>query len=287
MSTASDSTQIARVFIGTLTDLWVHTGTACNLECPFCLEGSKPGDTRLERPTLAELQPYLTAAIENGVSRFVFTGGEPLIVKDIVKILDYALARKPCTVFTNGTAPLIKRVHQLQALQRQAHPLLFRISIDHPDEQTHDAARGWGNFKRAIDGVKALQKCGFDVTIARHQLPGEDKEAVEKRYRNLFRKQGLSEDLLITALPEFGLPGTGCSATPLSAHELIRAPHNQFQCASSRMLVKRAGELSVMACPLVDDDLAFDLGRDLTASLASGVTLRHQRCRQCLVGNRY
>ena len=30
-----------------LTELWFHTGTACNLECPFCLEGSKPGDNRL------------------------------------------------------------------------------------------------------------------------------------------------------------------------------------------------------------------------------------------------
>ena len=26
-----------------LRELWFHTGTACNLSCPFCLEGSKPG----------------------------------------------------------------------------------------------------------------------------------------------------------------------------------------------------------------------------------------------------
>jgi len=26
-----------------LKELWFHTGTACNLACPFCLEGSKPG----------------------------------------------------------------------------------------------------------------------------------------------------------------------------------------------------------------------------------------------------
>ena len=24
-----------------LRELWFHTGTACNLACPFCLEGSK------------------------------------------------------------------------------------------------------------------------------------------------------------------------------------------------------------------------------------------------------
>ena len=35
-----------------LSELWFHTGTACNLACPFCLEGSKPGDNRLQRITL-------------------------------------------------------------------------------------------------------------------------------------------------------------------------------------------------------------------------------------------
>ena len=35
-----------------LEELWFHTGTACNLACPFCLEGSRPGDNRLERITL-------------------------------------------------------------------------------------------------------------------------------------------------------------------------------------------------------------------------------------------
>ena len=39
----------------TLNELWFHTGTACNLACPFCLEGSSPGDNRLERITLADV----------------------------------------------------------------------------------------------------------------------------------------------------------------------------------------------------------------------------------------
>src|SRR5689334_16332053 len=92
-----------------LDELWIHTGTACNLECPFCLEGSRPGDTRLERIKLNEIKPYLDQAAQLGVRRFCFTGGEPLIVKDIVKILEYALNLKPCMIISNGTAPLLKR----------------------------------------------------------------------------------------------------------------------------------------------------------------------------------
>jgi MoaA/NifB/PqqE/SkfB family radical SAM enzyme len=64
-----------------LRELWFHTGTACNLACPFCLEGSKPGDDRLDRVTLADLKPLLGEAVAMGVEQFSFTGGEPLSSK--------------------------------------------------------------------------------------------------------------------------------------------------------------------------------------------------------------
>ncbi len=74
-----------------LRELWFHTGTACNLACPFCLEGSKPGDNRLNHIALADVQPFVEEALEHGVERFSFTGGEPFIVKDIINILRYCL----------------------------------------------------------------------------------------------------------------------------------------------------------------------------------------------------
>ncbi|MGH8325419.1 MAG: radical SAM protein [Steroidobacteraceae bacterium] len=74
-----------------LSEVWFHTGTACNLACPFCLEGSKPGDRRLGRVTYADVRPFLDEAAALGVKQLSFTGGEPFIVKDIVRILAHAL----------------------------------------------------------------------------------------------------------------------------------------------------------------------------------------------------
>ena len=68
---------------GQLKELWFHTGTACNLACPFCLEGSKPGDNRLQRITLDDIRTFIDSAVKIGVERFSFTGGEPFIVKDL------------------------------------------------------------------------------------------------------------------------------------------------------------------------------------------------------------
>jgi molybdenum cofactor biosynthesis enzyme MoaA len=270
----------ATVKLTALRELWFHTGTACNLECPFCLEDSKPGDTRLERVSLADLKVYLDEGAQLGVERFCFTGGEPLIVKDIVKILQYALHLKPCLVFTNGTAPLIKRVHQLQLLKQQSQALAFRVSIDHPNEQLHDAQRGWGNFKRAMEGLKQLHRAGFDVSIARHAKPDEDADAVAARYRDLLYKHELPE-LPLLALPELGRPGLPSLATPPSLDELRRTQHKPM-CATSRMVLKRGGQTRAYACALTDDDPRFDLGPALGASLDCIVKLEHHRCTQCV-----
>jgi len=56
-----------------LRELWFHTGTICNLRCPFCLEGSKPGDNRINKLTLEDVKPYIHEAIDLGVKQFSFT----------------------------------------------------------------------------------------------------------------------------------------------------------------------------------------------------------------------
>jgi molybdenum cofactor biosynthesis enzyme MoaA len=262
-----------------LTELWIHTGTACNLECPFCLEGSRPGDTRLERFKLTEIKPYLDEAAQLGVQQFCFTGGEPLIVKDIVKILEYALSLKPCLVLSNGTAPLLKRLHQLQLLKQQPHPLAFRISIDYPDQQRHDTARGWGNFQRALEGLQLLHQQGFDVSIARQMTDDEDRAAIDAAYQQLLRKTQLPESTQVVALPELGKLGT---ETHPGKRVCQPAETSHLMCSRSRMLLKQAGQLRVYACAFTDDDVRFDMGGSLKDAIAVRTHLQHQRCQQCV-----
>ena len=65
-----------------LKELWIHTGTACNLACPFCLEGSHPGDGRIPGMKLSDVKPFIHEAIDMGVEQFSFTGGEPFVIRD-------------------------------------------------------------------------------------------------------------------------------------------------------------------------------------------------------------
>jgi uncharacterized Fe-S cluster-containing radical SAM superfamily protein len=268
------------IAITALRELWIHTGTACNLSCPFCHEGSKPGDTRLQAPSPGELAPLLIEAAERGVRRFAFTGGEPLILKGIREILLHALSLRPVLVLTNGTAPFIRRSHQLAELARAPQPLSFRVSIDYPDEARHDAGRGLKNFRKALEGLRLLHAAGFTVGITRQSGPDEDAAAIDAEFRRLLRRQRLPQDLPIVALPELGPPAED-GARPAHFGMQVTPPARPA-CSVSRMVLRRRGELRLHACPLTDDAPRFDVGANLDAAMAAQVIPDHPRCALCL-----
>jgi hypothetical protein len=213
-----------------------------------------------------------------GIERFAFTGGEPLIHKDIVRILLYALSLKPCLVLTNGTAPLIRRPHHLAQLRASTHALSFRVSIDYPNEAQHDAGRGLGNYRKALQGMRRLVDAGFLVSIARQIETSEDAKAVNARFRQLLRKQLLPEDLPVIAIPELG-PPLGAMNSPYTPNPTLLA---MTACSRSRMLLQREGALVYSPCPLVNDSPRFDLATDLATACARPIVADHARCAVCL-----
>lgn len=268
-----------------LDELWFHTGTACNLACPFCLEGSRPGDGRLQRITLADAQPLIDEAMVLGVQQFSFTGGEPFLVKDFTKILAYAAARRPCLVLTNGTEPLLKRLHQVEPLLESEHPISFRVSIDYPDAQRHDAGRGPDGFAKALQGLSALYELGFGISVARQMKPDENTAAVDADFQALFTQHGLPGDLRIVAFPDFGIPGEARQVPDVTEDCMARyqteATRRGFMCAFSKMVVKQDGQMRVYACTLVDDDPGYDLGSSLTEAMQHRIVMHHHRCYAC------
>lgn len=268
-----------------LDELWFHTGTACNLACPFCLEGSKPGDGRLERLRLRDVVPFIEEALDLGVRQFSFTGGEPFVVKEFVDILAHASERRPCLVLTNATDPLLHRLDEIERLCRAPSPVSFRVSLDHPDAARHDAGRGIGSFDRALEGLAALNARGFGLSIARQMAPDEDTPRVEAAYRAILRDHGLPEDLRLVAFPDFDVPGSRRQVPEITEDCMTRyhteETRRAFMCAFSKMVVKQDGRMRVYACTLVDDDPSYDLGSSLAQAMPQRIGLRHQRCYAC------
>ena len=268
-----------------LKELWFHTGTRCNLACDFCLEGSSPSDKRLQAPSFEEIKIFIDEALEMGVGQFSFTGGEPFLIKDIIKILEYASRFKPCLVLTNGTVSPLKRLDSLKVLAGRQQPISFRVSIDYPDAAKHDRGRGVGHFNEAILGLKKLYQSGFSVSVARHIEKSEDQDKVEHQFRSLFQLNDLPEDLNIVAFPDFLPPGSFASVPHVTTHCMTafqtEEQRRNYMCAGSKMVIKKDGVMQVYACTLVDDDEDYHLGNTLKESMNQRISMKHHRCYSC------
>ncbi len=270
---------------GSLRELWFHMGTRCNLGCRFCLEAAGPQADRVETMSHQEAQPFMEKALGLGVERFSFTGGEPFVNSDMVRILSNALDHKSCLVLTNGTQPLRNRLDEVRRLMDKPHDLSFRISLDYPDPKRHDEARGQGSFDMALQSLRELHGAGFRVSVARHRNPGECESEIDTKYRWLFSKTGLPAETGIISFPELHKPGVQIEVPHITENcmttykdEKSRA---QFMCAFSKMIVKTGGKVAVYACTLVDDDPDYALGKTLGESTQVRVMLKHHRCYSC------
>lgn len=268
-----------------LTELWFHTGTICNLRCPFCLEGSKPGDDRIQPILFEDAQPFIEEALGLGVEQFSFTGGEPFLIKEFVRILGEALDHRPCLVLTNGTEPLMNRMVEILPMREKPHPVKFRISLDYPDEARHDAGRGLGNFQKALEALGRLYAYGFEVSIARQRGKDENVPAVDRKFRPFLKQVGVPEDINIVSFPDFLTPGQLVQVPEITEHCMTEhhteESRDAFMCRYTRFVLKKGGRMRVYACTLVDDDGDYDLGSTLRESLAVRVMLKHHRCYSC------
>jgi MoaA/NifB/PqqE/SkfB family radical SAM enzyme len=111
----------------------------------------------------------------------LFTGGEPLLRKDIFDLIAYAHKIGLLTrISTNGYRLTRENVTRL----KQAGLNQCGVSIDYSDEDTHDRTRKLpGSYERVMQGLGYLRECGIDRKIvscvSREKIPGELERIVE------------------------------------------------------------------------------------------------------------
>ena len=262
--------------------LWIHTGTVCNLNCPNCFEESSPQSKRLQTITLEEIRPCLYEAKNQGVQSFGFTGGEPFMNPHFLSILEQALDLAPCLVLTNATKPLkhfLPRLAELAPEKKQR--LTFRVSIDSPDQAIHDANRGNGSFNLAWTHLYQLHQSGFPIAIARQMQTNEDTHATNQAFHALFQQYDLPQNTTVVAFPDLQRTQTPeISESCMTTYHTAQTRAN-FMCATSRMLVKKNNTLSLYACTLVDNHDFYNYGNNLEQALQKRTMLKHHRCFAC------
>jgi radical SAM protein with 4Fe4S-binding SPASM domain len=141
--------------------VWEMTA-ACNLNCIHChASGGRPADDELSTEEGKRLLDQLACIDE--FRMVAFTGGEPLMRRDLYELMAYAQALG----FTNTMATNATLIDDDVAKKlRQYGLVIAAVSLDGLDAETHDFVRGHrGSFQAAIDGMRALRRAGILLHI--------------------------------------------------------------------------------------------------------------------------
>jgi MoaA/NifB/PqqE/SkfB family radical SAM enzyme len=132
---------------------------ACPQNCRYCYNKNRSG----ELLNKAEIKQLIQELKEMGVVWLGFTGGEPLLNKDIVEIVESVGDDCAVKLFTTG----VNITEQLAAELKKAGLLYVSISLDHWDEEEHDRIRGYkGAFLTALRAIDIFKAIGVHVSVS-------------------------------------------------------------------------------------------------------------------------
>lgn len=150
----------------------------CDLRCTYCMAEHMTFLPKKDLLSLDELERLADAFISRGVRKIRLTGGEPLVRKGILHLVD-ALGERlgrgldELTMTTNAT--------QLEASAErlaQAGVRRLNVSLDALDETTFQRVTRRGGLKRVLAGIDAALAAGLKVKINTVALKDENVESI-------------------------------------------------------------------------------------------------------------
>lgn len=135
---------------------------ACNLKCKHCY--AKAGKTLKDELSTEEAKRVIDQLDRASVPVIAFSGGEPLVRKDIFELTKYAHDKGIyVAVATNGTLITKEKAREM----KEAGIQYTQISLDAASSEIHDEFRGVeGMFDKTVQGIKNCVEEGFFVNVA-------------------------------------------------------------------------------------------------------------------------
>ncbi|MCK2220394.1 radical SAM protein [Actinomadura sp. ATCC 31491] len=145
----------------------------CNLRCPYCYASSEkclPGELGT-----AESLDLVSRIAGLGAGTLVFTGGEPMLRKDLFQIAAHANdSGLRSNIITNAT--MIRKPAQAARVAELFSQVT--VSMDGGTAETHDRTRGAGAFDKTYRALRLLNDAGVTPNI-NHIVTSENVDHLE------------------------------------------------------------------------------------------------------------
>jgi len=153
--------------------LRVSVTDRCDFRCVYCMAENMSFLPKAEILTLEELDRLCSAFVARGVRKLRLTGGEPLVRRGIMTLVN-SLSRHlrsreldELTLTTNGSQ-LEKYAHDLRA----AGIRRINVSLDTLDADKFRTITRWGGLDKVLAGIDAAQAAGLRIKINAVALKG-------------------------------------------------------------------------------------------------------------------
>jgi PqqA peptide cyclase len=134
---------------------------SCPLSCPYCSNPLNLADYRDELTT-AEWQRVMAEAQELGVLQLHLSGGEPLLRRDLVEMVNSANELGLYTnLITSAVGLSRRRAEELRAAGLDH----VQISIQADDPAISDRIAGTPSFERKIEAARVVKELGWPLTV--------------------------------------------------------------------------------------------------------------------------
>lgn len=150
----------------------------CDFRCTYCMSENMSFLPKSQVLSLEEIEQIASVFIDRGVKKLRLTGGEPLVRRDIMTLVERLGDRlqsglEELTLTTNGSQ-----------LRRHA-PALFQhgvkrinVSLDTRDPAKFAAITRWGKLSQVLDGIDAALEAGLRVKINMVAIRGENDHEI-------------------------------------------------------------------------------------------------------------
>lgn len=146
--------------------LRVSVTDRCDFRCVYCMAEDMTFLPKKDVLSLEELERLCTAFVRKGVRKLRLTGGEPLVRRDIMTLINNLgkLIDKgdldELTLTTNGSQ-LTRYADDLVA----AGVRRINVSVDTLDPEKFQQATRWGSLEKVMAGLAAAKKAGLEIKI--------------------------------------------------------------------------------------------------------------------------
>ena len=157
--------------------LRVSVTDRCDFRCVYCMAEHMTFLPKAELLSLEELDRLCSAFIAKGVRKLRLTGGEPLVRKNILWLVE-ALSRHlksgaldELTLTTNGSQ-LTKYAGDLARLGVKR----INVSVDTLDAEKFRKITRWGDLAKVQEGIQAARAAGLKVKLNAVALKGVNED---------------------------------------------------------------------------------------------------------------